>query len=574
MIFKKTIFSIVFFCSFFAFPQQFDKEFLESLPDQVREDLLTQVEDQNKIEEEQYRRPSTLIEKPEEESDRFGFNIFSMMQSTLMPINEPNFDADYILDFGDVIRLQLVGSESLDTNISVERDGSVNIPDIGKVVISGMSIDNATNLIVKKIETAYIGVKAFVTLSEVRDIQIIVAGNVFNPGPYTLNGNSNVFHGLVVSGGPSELGSFREIDLIRNGKVFESVDLYNIFIFGKPAFGTRLRSGDIVFINKAKKLNGIYGGVKRPGVYELNNNETIEDLILFANGFKPEADLSNIVKEVFDNGFVQNIKIDINNLKNEILKDGGNVFVRNFPIRRVEISGAVNSPGTYTLNESDKLSDLIKRAGGYLPNAYQLGGVLENEQALNANIYARDELYRSLLSSIIENSSRIQSSSFDSTGALLQELRESPVSGRIVTEFDLNKLQSNPEKDITLQDNDKVFIPEKINHVYIFGEIANQGTIQYQSNKSLDFYIDQKGGTLPRADLDNIFILHPNGVSERLQRKNVFRDGRSEIEVYPGSIIFIPRESDRIIFTQSLQAYSSILSSLGVSLASISVLKD
>ena len=142
-----------------------------------------------------------------------------------MPINEPNFDADYILDFGDVIRLQLVGSKSLDTNISVERDGSINIPDIGKVVISGMSIDNATNLILKKIETAYIGVKAFVTLSEVRDIQIIVAGNVFNPGPYTLNGNSNVFHGLVVSGGPSELGSFREIDLIRNGKVFESVDL-------------------------------------------------------------------------------------------------------------------------------------------------------------------------------------------------------------------------------------------------------------------------------------------------------------------------------------------------------------
>ena len=136
MIFKKIIFSIVFFCSFFAFPQQFDKEFLESLPDEVREDLLTQVEDQNKIEEEQYRRPSTLIEKPEEESDRFGFNIFSMMQSTLMPINEPNFDADYILDFGDVIRLQLVGSKSLDTNISVERDGSINIPDIGKVVIS------------------------------------------------------------------------------------------------------------------------------------------------------------------------------------------------------------------------------------------------------------------------------------------------------------------------------------------------------------------------------------------------------------------------------------------------------
>jgi len=574
MIFKKIIFSIIFFCSSFAFPQQFDEEFLESLPDEVRVDLLNQVEDQNKIEEKQYRRPSTLIEKPEVESDRFGVNIFSMMQSTLMPINEPNFDADYILDFGDIIQLQLVGSKSLITNIPVERDGSINIPEIGKVVISGMSVENATNLIVKKIETAYIGVNAFVTLSEVRDIQIIVAGNVFNPGPYTLNGNSNVFHGLVASGGPSELGSFRSIDLIRNEEVIESIDLYNIFIFGKSAFGTRLRSGDIIFINKTEKLNGIYGGVKRPGVYELNKNETVEDLIFFANGFKPEADLSNIVKEVFSAGVVQNIQIDLKDTKNEILDDGGNIFVRSYPLRKVQITGAVNNPGTFTLNEGDKLSDLIERAGGYLPNAYQFGGVLENEQALNANIYARDELYRSLLSSIIENSTRMQDSSFDSTGALLQELRESPVSGRVVTEFDLNKLQSNPDKDITLQKGDTVFIPEKINHVYLFGEISNQGTIQYQPNKSIDFYIDQKGGTLSRADLDNIFVLLPNGVSVRVKNKNLFRDGVSKVDIYPGSIIFIPRKSDRILLTQSIQAYASILGNLGVSLASLSVIKD
>ena len=574
MIFKKIIFSIIFFCSSFAFPQQFDEEFLESLPDDVRVDLLNQVEDQNKIEEKQYRRPSTLIEKPEVESDRFGVNIFSMMQSTLMPINEPNFDADYILDFGDIIQLQLVGSKSLITNIPVERDGSINIPEIGKVVISGMSIENATNLIVKKIETAYIGVNAFVTLSEVRDIQIIVAGNVFNPGPYTLNGNSNVFHGLVASGGPSELGSFRSIDLIRNEEVIESIDLYNIFIFGKSAFGTRLRSGDIIFINKTEKLNGIYGGVKRPGVYELNKNETVEDLVFFANGFKPEADLNNIVKEVFSAGVIQNIQIDLKDTKNEILDDGGNIFVRSYPLRKVKITGAVNNPGTFTLNEGDKLSDLIERAGGYLPNAYQFGGVLENEQALNANIYARDELYRSLLSSIIENSTRMQNSSFDSTGALLQELKESPVSGRVVTEFDLNILQSNPEKDITLQKGDTVFIPEKINHVYLFGEISNQGTIQYQPNKNIDFYIDQKGGTLSRADLDNIFVLLPNGVSVRVKNKNLFRDGVSKVDIYPGSIIFIPRKSDRILLTQSLQAYASILGNLGVSLASLSVIKD
>ena len=125
-----------------------------------------------------------------------------------------------------------------------------------------------------------------------RDIQIIVAGNVFNPGPYTLNGNSNLFHALSMSGGPSEIGSFRAIDLIRNGKIIESLDLYETFIYGTSSFGSRLRSGDVVFVRSVSNLVRISGGVRRSGTYELKFNENLDIAVKFANGITNKADLS------------------------------------------------------------------------------------------------------------------------------------------------------------------------------------------------------------------------------------------------------------------------------------------
>ena len=144
---KIKIISLFLFVPFFSFAQEFDSNFLNSLPDDVRRDLLNQVEEDNSLNEEQYRRPSTFIEKPEISSDRFGIRIFSMMQTTLMPINEPNFDTDYVLDFGDTLQLQLIGTKSSIVNLLVGRDGSISVPDIGKIVVSGLSLEDASNLI-------------------------------------------------------------------------------------------------------------------------------------------------------------------------------------------------------------------------------------------------------------------------------------------------------------------------------------------------------------------------------------------------------------------------------------------
>ena len=560
--------------SFSLFAQDFSPEFLDSLPAEVREEILNSAQKKESLESTQYRRPSTFIQKPDVSSARFGNEYFSMMQSTLMPINEPNLDPNYILGFGDVLQLQLVGQKNEIIEVSLLRDGSITLPNIGKIFLSGLSLQEATKIIKTKFEISFIGVDVFVTLLNIRDIQILVSGNAFNPGPYTLNGNSNLFHALSVSGGPSDLGSFRKIDLIRDDKTLETVDLYENFIFGKNSFGPKLRSGDIIFIHPSQNLVSISGAIKRPGNYELLNTERLGSLINFANGIRSNADLDSIHIQRINDGKAIQVKASPDDFEEEILNDEESVFIRAYPFRSVTISGSVEKPGSYLLNEGDGILELVNLAGGYTENAYEFGGVLLNKEAFEVSQNAKEKLYEDFISSFIENSFTAGGETFESLNIFINELKSSAVSGRINAEFNLEKLESNPSLNVKLMEGDEIIIPEVVDHIYIFGEIANQGTTNYAANQTLSGYLNNVGGMTDYADGSSIFILHPNGISERVSRKNVFRENREELIIYPGSIIFVPREIPNTFRAEVFQGYASILGNLGVSLASISVLKD
>ena len=220
--------------------------FLESLPDDVREDI--QKRQQQKVDgtAEQYRpyvyssklsQVETFLKlKDRLEADLlelerrisndeidvssdlkvYGLDFFNTFQTTFMPINEPNPDSGYMLDVGDILEIQLVGPNEYIEELLVNSDGSVTIPDIGKVVVAGLSLNDASLLIKSKVNSVLIGNEVFISLSEIRDVNILVTGNSENPGIYTLTGNSNILHALSAAGGISEFGSLREINLIRD----------------------------------------------------------------------------------------------------------------------------------------------------------------------------------------------------------------------------------------------------------------------------------------------------------------------------------------------------------------------
>ena len=569
--------SLVFLTLFsvFTVAQDFDESFLSSLPEEVASDLITQSQKKDDLEKTQYRRPSTFIKKSEPTSKRFGAQVFSMMQSTLMPINEPNFDDSYSLDFGDELELQLVGQKSSTTKLLIKRDGSININEVGKIFLAGLTLSDAVNLIKIKINKSFIGVDAYISLVNIRDIQIIMAGNVFNPGPYTLNGNSNIFHALSVAGGPSEFRSFRSIDLIRGNKKIETVDLYQTLIFAKSSFNTRLRSGDIVFVNPVNNIVTLEGALRRPGQYELIEGEQLSNAIFYSNGIDTFADTSNIVLDRILDNQIKSLPItNISQFKDITSKDGDRIFIRKHAFRNVKINGAVLNPGTYLMNEGDNLQDAIKKAGGFSDNAYPFGGIYINLVAKEINQAADNLLYSQFLESILQISQQNTSTEVDFTSMLqlTAELKNNESSGRIIADFS----ELSEEISITIQDGDVITIPEKTNQIYIFGEVSQEGSIVFKEDEDIFYYINKKGGLNKNADKKNIYVAYPNGETRKfIGNKNIFKTIRSEeFALYPGTVIFVPKQIDDVSSRLKTQAYAAILGNLGVSLASLSVLKD
>ena len=515
-----------------------------------------------------------MIKKPLDNSNRFGAKIFNMMQTSFMPINEPNFDSSYVLDFGDTLEIQLVGQQNSIDELSIKRDGSINISEIGKVSVAGLTLESASSLIKNKISNAYIGIEAFVTLVNIRDIQVLITGNAFNPGIYTLNGNSNLLHALSMAGGVDDTGSYRKIDFIRNDEVIKTIDLYDIFIDGKSGFGDRLRSGDTILVRPSIKMITLSGAVKRPGLYELKEGDNFSDLLKYGLGFADNADLQSLRVERPTGELTSFIEIaDLKKINSIEVQSGDNLNIKAFERRTASILGAVNRPGTYTIANDETLSSLIRKASGYKNNAYPFGGILNNNKALELNELAKEKLYTSFVQKLITKGDQLFAS--ESLPFILEELKRSEVTGRIMAEFDLDVIEANPNLDTTIDNGDQIIIPIKTEQVYIFGEINQIGAVRYKPSKNIDYYISSVGGLLESSDAKNIFVVHPSGEINKLnnvKRLSLLNNRSNDILIYPGSVIYIPREVKSQDASIIASIWAPIVSSTATSLAALSVL--
>ncbi len=587
--------------------QELDEDFLKSLPDDMRKDLVDKNSKQNLSNKENYRPYlySSKLSQAEEllslkerleldllELERrlnsgnelileediklFGSDFFNTFQTTFMPINEPNPDSGYVLDVGDVINIQLTGQKDNIDDFIINGDGSIAVEDIGKVVIAGLTISEASSLLKSRIKSAFIGTEAYISLSEIRDVNVLVSGNAKNPGIYTLTGNSNILHAVSASGGISEYGSYREINLIRDDKIIESLDVYDLLIEGKYNLKKRLRSGDVIFVTARKIIVSIEGAVYRPAMYEVYNDQNLDSIIYYANGLKRTADLQNVSLERILDGTLKTIPIvNKSQFKSITALDGDLIYVREFPYRSAKISGAVLKPGTYTMASHETLNDLIDKAGGYTDNAYKFGAVYQNQDAKKINTKAKDILYQEFLDNILAVSQQNISENFDLTPIvrLTKEIKNSDPNGRVVIDL----INDSSIDMYTVKEGDELFIPENNNVVYVYGETSTEGAVMFSESKGVDFFVEKSGGYKRFADKKSIYILHPNGESQLYSSKrNIFESSpRSEIKIYPGSIIFVPRELDEATPRRlAAQAYVSILGNLGIALASLSSINN
>ena len=586
--------------------QQLDETYLESLPDDIKEDLLERADQNMEDAESNYRSSlysskleqaeelidlKTRLEADLEELERrlksddelsvsydlelFGSEFFQTFQTSFMPINEPNPDSSYTLDNGDVLNIQLIGQIDFIDIFPVNRDGTINIPDVGKISVAGLTLSEASSLIKANVDSVFIGTDAYVTLDQIRDVNILVSGNAKKPGVYTLTGNSNILHALTMAGGVNEYGSYRVINLLRDGEVLETLDIYDILIDGNYSLKKRLRSGDVVFVEARKNTITIDGAVKRPAIYEVKDNEFLDSVIRYSNGIKQTADLQNISLERMLDGTLKSIPIrNISQFDSIEAIEGDLIYVREYAYRTASISGAVYKPGKYTMAAGETIEDLVNKAGGFTDNAYPFGAVYENEDARLINKKAQDLLYEEFLDNIIAISQLNIGQNFDLTPILqlTEEIKNSKPSGRIVVDL----LSEDSNSFLNIRSGDSLIIPERTNSVFVYGEVSSEGAIAYMPNQGVDYFVEKSGGYKRFADNESIYILHPNGETQRYSKqRNLFANQPRDLNMYPGSVIFVPRKLDNSSTRRlATQAYVSILGNLGVALASLSSINN
>jgi protein involved in polysaccharide export with SLBB domain len=584
---------------FFIQAQEFDKSFLSSLPVNLQDDFLSEVET-NESNDTNYPNPETRINNLEQaladaeqtlqkikkdlEKDdvnltsqlkRIGDNFFQTYQSTFLPINEPNVDPTYILDFGDEITLQLIGQKNFTNKVRIKRDGSINIEDIGNITLSGLSLQEATSLIKNKIAQAFIGVEAFISLSDLRDMNVLIVGNAVNPGMYTLNGGSSPLSLIHAAGGIDKFGSFRSITHKRNNQVLQEIDLYEILLKGNLVFTHQLRSGDALVVNPRISQVRVSGSFANPGIYEILPSENLGSLIKLS-GIQ-QNHINNFINiERYGGSNIQSFDIELQNAESFVLKDGDSVsLLGSTPqfnkAKHVTISGEVNAPGLYTLDDNSTLSDLIRKAGSYTKNAYPIGGILMREKVKELEIASKEKSYNELLRYLVAspNFSSILGSP-DSNGIItfLSLLKDYEPVGRLMTEFSLAKLDSDPSLDRILEDGDIIHIPSYSPDIYVFGEVMSPGSVLYSELAYPSKYIDAAGGLSRVADLERILLILPTG-EVNVVTKSKFQLLQKNYMVLPGSTIYVPRQVGKLDGINLASTVAPIVSSVALSLASL-----
>jgi polysaccharide biosynthesis/export protein len=296
----------------------------------------------------------------------YGEFLFDGNHSTFAPIDNAPVPSNYVMGTGDSLRILLYGTTDSEINLTVNRNGSINFPELGEISIAGMTFTEANKYIKTRVSKQMIGVEVSISVGRLRAINIFVAGEATVPGAYSVSALSTVSQLLFVAGGINDIGSLRNIQIRRSNVLIATFDLYDLLTKGNAEGDIRLQSGDVIFVPPSKKNIFIDGAVKRPGKYELKENETISDLFDLVGGPENRAYLKQISIERYDQNtdIPSIINLDLTdkiNLDYKII-DGDVIRIAQVSdslSNSVILKGSVKRPGKYGWYERMRFTNLL-----------------------------------------------------------------------------------------------------------------------------------------------------------------------------------------------------------------------
>jgi len=320
-----------------------------------------------------------LLQKFSPDKTIFGSELFTTNSSVFEPNLRIPAPAGYILGPDDQIIVSVYGYSEKKYDLTINEIGEVYIPNVGPINVSGLSIEQATDKIKSKLATTiYTAInsgktKVQVTLGKIRSIRVTVIGQAKKPGTYTVSSLTTLYNILYLCGGPTPMGSYRAIEVIRGNQPKRTADLYDFLVNGNQKDNILLQEGDVVRIPYYKNRVILSGNVKREGKFEMLDNETFNNLLNYSGGFTDNAYRGAVT--VFRQTDIEKKIIDVNADQYGSFETNGSdsIIVRKLQDEygnRIIISGSVLRPGSYQLTPELKVNSLIEKAGGLKRDAY------------------------------------------------------------------------------------------------------------------------------------------------------------------------------------------------------------
>jgi polysaccharide export outer membrane protein len=305
----------------------------------------------------------------------FGYDLFAGEPISFEPASRIPVSPNYILGPGDIVKVLFYGKINESNELEINRDGSIEFPQLGPVSLAGMTFSDAKKLLQQRIKEEIIGIEASISLGELRSMQVFMLGEAYKPGTYTISALSTITNALFLSGGLSDIASLRNLELKRAGKVVAKLDLYDLLLQGDTSNDAQLQSGDTIYIPTIDKTASIDGAVRRPAIYELKGQVTAQQLIELAGGLKPSAyHKSARIHRIGKSGFMGVIDIDLSTANGrKVAIKSGDLLVIDSAVKQqemiVSLSGHVHHPGEFMWRQGLRISDLVSSVKSLKSNA-------------------------------------------------------------------------------------------------------------------------------------------------------------------------------------------------------------
>lgn len=411
-----------------------------------------------------------LAEREKNRKKVFGRDIFNNKELSFEPNMNIATPQNYRLGPGDAVIIDIYGASQKTIQSTVSPDGEVTIEGYGPVNVSGLTVAQANARLRNTLGSRYRSSRIKLTVGQTKTIMVNVMGEVKAPGTYTLSAFATVFHALYMAGGTNDLGTLRNIKVYRNNRLVTVVDIYDYILNGKLTGNVRLADNDVIVVGPYDCLVTIAGKVKRPMIYEMKKNESVNSLLKYSGGFAGDAYKKSVRvnRKTGREYAVYNVEeFDFSSFR---VDDGDSISVDSILPRyanTVEVKGAVFRPGMYNLGEQvNSVRTLVEHAEGMTEDAFT-----------NRAVMHRMKKDRTLE----------------------------------VIAVDIAGIMDGKVADIPLKENDVLFIPtrqDKIQErtITIRGEVQYPGTYQYADNETIEDFVLQAGGLTDKASTVNVSV--------------------------------------------------------------------